>query len=88
MTRVVVSGSSAAGSEVTAQFCQVAHNLLGMQATSSGKVRLSDSSLTGNGTGIDPGPSGSFETFTTNQIRGNGVDVLGGFPALTAVALQ
>jgi hypothetical protein len=92
MTRAVISGSSVvgvktsgAGSEVTAQFCQVAHNAIGMQTLTSGLARLSDSTVTGNVTGIDASAGTTFETFTSNVIRGNTANTSG---TLTTVLLQ
>ena len=94
VTRSVVAGNSVVGisasgaaAEVTAQFCQVSHNGVGMRAQNSGVARLSDSSVTGNVTGVENvvATPGRFETFVTYQIRGNTSNTVG---TLATVALQ
>lgn len=94
VTRSVVAGNSVVGisasgaaAEVTAQFCQISHNGVGMKAQNSGVARLSDSSVTGNVTGVENpvATPGTFETFSTNQIRGNTSNTVG---TLTTVALE
>jgi len=90
-SRSSFTGSSGSGLSVfsgggvfAADRCLIANNSnQGIFLGAGSVVRLSGSSITGNGTGVST--TGTFETFGTSGIRGNTTNVSG---TLTAVALQ
>ena len=91
VTRGVISGNtngivvSGAGAEVTLHLCQLANNLQkGLSVSSGGLGRVSDSTVTGNATGLE-NVSATVLTFVNNQIHGNATDMSG---TITQVALQ
>ncbi|MDD5564925.1 MAG: hypothetical protein PHQ91_14515, partial [Thermoanaerobaculaceae bacterium] len=65
----VLAAAAAGNAEVNLERCLVANNGVGVQANAGQTVRLSDTMVTGNATGLQ-GP-GTVASFGNNQVAGN-----------------
>jgi hypothetical protein len=80
--------ASSAGAQINIEKSLLANNTnRGLVAFDSGLARVSDSMVTGNGTGLDQDPpfGGTIESFGNNAVRGNATNTSG---TITAVTLQ
>jgi hypothetical protein len=64
--------AESAGSEVNLVSCQATGNGVGIRSLLSAVVRISNTTVTGNSTGIGASPGGSILSYGNNQIDGNG----------------
>jgi hypothetical protein len=86
MTANLTMGASVenAGAQATFQRCEVSSNLTGLGVSSTGVLRVSESTLTRNDFGLSNNAS-TLESFGNNVIRGNGTNTAG---PITMVTLQ
>ena len=80
---ILVRGSNGNGATAMIERCEISFNTTGIQSdASSGPalVRISDSVITGNTTGLSQVRGGTIISFRTNMLAGNGVD---GTPSLS-----
>jgi hypothetical protein len=83
---VVGSSAQSPGAEVTFQRCEVSSNSSdGLVAANDGIVRVAQSTLTRNGTGLNQIGTGVLESFGNNVIRGNTTETSG---IIATVTLQ
>jgi hypothetical protein len=88
----VVSGNvnfgffvTGAGSELNVESAIVSTNGTGIQSTSSAVTRISNTTITGNGTGLSMPSGGAVYSYGTNRIDGNGA---GNGPPTGGLGLQ
>jgi hypothetical protein len=71
----VVVSTQAGQSSVSIENCLMTNNAdTGVKATGKSQVRLSGSTVTANATGLATGGAATIDSYTNNNIGGNGVD--------------
>jgi len=76
--------TSAAGSSINVETCLVANYDRGIEVD-AGTIRLSNSTVTGNGQGLHQGSPGTLDSFGNNTVVGNVIATIGTITEVTGI---